>query len=51
MIEINKSSYLDAVDGMYVFHAIEHDFADLLQRLVWAHGTDSIALDKNVATC
>lgn len=39
----------DAVDGMYVLHAVDYDPADLLQRLEGAHSRDCVALNEDVA--
>ncbi|QFZ29642.1 hypothetical protein EJF18_60153 [Clavispora lusitaniae] len=40
--------FLDVIDGVHVLHAILHHSSDLLQSLVWAHGTDSVTLHQNV---
>ena len=36
------SAHLYVVDGMDVVHTIFYDSSDLLQTLIWAHGSNSV---------
>lgn len=41
--------YLDVVDWMNVFHAVEDDFPNFLQTFMTSHSCHSITLYQNVA--
>jgi hypothetical protein len=46
---LSQPTHLDPVNRMDVLHAVNHDPSNLLQVLVFAHGGDSVTLDKDVA--
>ena len=41
---------LDTIYGVDILHTVKDDPPNLLQRLVWTHNADSVALHEHVAT-